>query len=367
MQVFQVRRLFPGNLRRRCRFVVSMSVLLAVIALGRAEDPPIPEAVANCLACHDDASMSMTLGDGSELSVFVSGEKYMTSVHAKDVVCTDCHKGGYDGDHPSGKTYPSKRAMVVGAYETCKECHFDTYTRTLESVHFDLLKQGLDEAPVCTDCHGTHDIQDPHQKQSMVSRSCANCHTDIYEQYKLSVHGRALVDDGNQDVPACADCHTSHTIADPTTIKFRLNSPQMCVRCHGEESLMRKYDISTDVATTYLADFHGVTAALAGKHGVQERQVTVTCLDCHGHHTIGSPKQLGAAAMKATVTATCAKCHKDAAPDFPQAWLSHYRPSLQHAPLVYLINLFYKFLIPFIVIGLALQVLLHLYRVVVGR
>ncbi|MFN7967448.1 MAG: cytochrome c3 family protein [Acidobacteriota bacterium] len=367
MQVFQVKKPGPATPRGRSRWAVSISVALAAMAFASAEDLAIPETVANCLACHDDSSMSMTLQDGSELSVYVSGEKFMRSVHAKDLVCTDCHKGGYDGDHPSGRTYPSKRAMIVGAYETCKECHFDTYTRTLESVHFDLLKQGLDEAPVCTDCHGAHDIQDPHQKQAMISRSCANCHTDVYDQYRQSVHGKALVDDGNQDVPGCADCHTSHTIADPTTIKFRLNSPQTCVRCHGDSALMDKYQLSTDVATTYLSDFHGVTAALAGNREVQERQVTVTCLDCHGHHTTVSPKKIGADAMKATVKAACAKCHKDAAPDFPQAWLSHYRPSLEHAPLVYLINLFYKFLIPFIVIGLALQVLLHLYRVVVGR
>ena len=62
-------------------------------------------------------------------------------MHASQLICTDCH-AKYDQDHPSGATFPSRRAYTVGAYELCKKCHFDTYTRTLESVHYELLKAG---------------------------------------------------------------------------------------------------------------------------------------------------------------------------------------------------------------------------------
>ena len=97
----------------------------------------------------------------------------------------------------------------------------------------------------------------------MMSRSCAACHTDVYKTYARSVHGRALVEDDNQDVPACADCHTHHQVQQPGTAKFRLNSPETCIRCHGNAALMSKYGISTTVAQTYLSDFHGVTASLS--------------------------------------------------------------------------------------------------------
>jgi predicted CXXCH cytochrome family protein len=281
-------------------------------------------------------------------------------------VCTDCH-AKYDENHPSGATFPSRRAYALGSYEVCKKCHFDTYTRTLESVHYELLKGGFEVAPVCTDCHGAHAIQNPHEKRAMVSRSCASCHDDVYKKYARSVHGKALVAEGNPDVPACADCHTHHQIEQPGTAKFRLGSPEICIRCHADQRLMSKYGISVGVVKTYLADFHGVTAALAKASSVTPAQVVVTCVDCHGVHDMASPRLKGGEAMKATVARACAKCHQGAAVDFPAAWLSHYEPSLRHAPLVFLVNLFYKIFIPFVIIGLVLHVALDLYRVSAGR
>jgi hypothetical protein len=63
----------------------------------------------------------------------------------------------------------------------------------------------------------------------------------------------------------------------------------------------------------------------------------------------------------------CQKCHPGATDEFPDAWLSHYEPSLTNAPLVFLINLTYKFFIPFMLIGLILQILLHVWRYAVNR
>src|SRR3954454_1312429 len=130
---------------------------------------------------------------------------------------------------------------------------------------------------------------------------------------------------------------------------------------------MKPFDLSPDVAATYLADFHGVTATLADPKKVEARHLVVTCIDCHGVHDIASPELIGKQAMANRVQHACNSCHKEAGASLPAAWLSHFRPSLSHAPLVYLINLFYKFFIPFSVLGLGLQVLLHLYRVAVRR
>jgi hypothetical protein len=307
----------------------------------------------------------MELGDGSEMSIFVDPEEFAASVHGSELECTDCHEG-YDDDH-SEDEFENRREYVLGHYEVCKTCHFDTYTRTLESVHYDLLREGLESAPVCTDCHGAHGIQNPHEKHPMVSRSCAECHTEVFEQYAGSVHGSALVENGSSEVPACADCHAHHRIENPGTSKFRMSSPSTCIKCHGDEELMNSYGISATVASTYLTDFHGVTASLAPDSIPDPQQVTVTCVDCHGVHDIQSPRALGEEAMKTAVANACMSCHEDAAPDFPAAWLSHYEPSLTHAPLVYIVSIAYKILIPFIVLGLVFHVLMHLYSVSAGR
>lgn len=327
---------------------------------------PVPEAVTYCLDCHSDKEQNLTFKDGSTMSLYVDPEDLNHSVHASQLICTDCHVK-YTDDHPSGKEFPSRREYTVKAYEMCKKCHFDTYTRTLESVHYELLKEGIDSAPICVDCHGSHNIQNPHLKRAMMSRSCAVCHEDVYNTYKNSVHGKVLVKDDNQDVPACTDCHTHHQVQQPGTNKFRLSAPENCIKCHGNEKLMKKYNISTTVAQTYLADFHGVTASLSRNLSEEKQQIVVTCNDCHGIHNIASPKTIGAEGMKATVTAACAKCHQNTAKTFPAAWLSHYPTSPTNAPIVWGVQMFYKFFIPFGVIGLILNLLLHVYRMSSGR
>jgi hypothetical protein len=42
---------------------------------------------------------------------------------------------------------------------------------------------------------------------------------------------------------------------------------------------------------------------------------------------------------------TCAQCHENADIRFPQAWLSHYIPSLEQTPILYVVNIFYPILI----------------------
>jgi predicted CXXCH cytochrome family protein len=346
--------------------MVLVAVLVGCLAPQAFAQQAPPDAVAYCLACHQDKDLTLTLDDKTPMKLYVDWTEFTTSVHGKQLICTDCH-ARYDQDHPSGKTFASKRAYTIGAYSTCKKCHFDTYTRTLESVHYELIKAGVDSAPVCSDCHGSHNIQNPHAKRAMMSSSCAVCHVSVYKAYAQSVHGKALVEEGNLDVPACADCHTHHQIQQPGTTKFRLGSPGICVKCHGDKALMGKYGISTTVAQTYLSDFHGVTASLTRNASPEQQQVVVTCVNCHGMHDIASPKLKGPDAMKASVSAACSKCHQGASPGFPAAWLSHYEPSMRHAPMVYVVDLFYTFIIPFMVLGLILHVFLHVYRMSAGR
>ena len=234
---------------------------LALVTPAAADE--VPEAVSGCLDCHGMEGFTTEFGDGTEMDLYVPVDGFLHSVHGGELVCTDCHEGYGDGDHPSGAVFDDEPSYKLVTYDLCRKCHFDTYTRTLESVHYELLREAPEMAPVCSDCHGSHDIADPHQKQATMARSCAQCHDDVYQSYLGSVHGRALVENGNDAVPACSDCHTAHSIVDPTTAAFHMASPEICIQCHGDEALMQRFGISTTVASTYLADFHGVTASLA--------------------------------------------------------------------------------------------------------
>jgi hypothetical protein len=66
--------------------------------------------------------------------------------------------------------------------------------------------------------------------------------------------------------------------------------------------------------------------------------------------------------MKQNLLLVCQKCHPDANINFPDSWLSHYIPSLDHAPLVYYVDLFYKFFIPMVLGSMLLFVLTDVYR-----
>ncbi len=338
--------------------------LASWLMLGPAASADIQEHAEACLECHAEP-MTKALEDGSELSLEIDLAAYLGSVHGETLACADCHIG-YDDDHPFDVTFADRRAYVAALNQSCSGCHLDASTHAADSVHEAWRAAGGDDAPVCSDCHGAHDVGNPHDKSPMISRSCARCHAEAYEIYAASSHGRGVTD-GDADSPACADCHDSHTIRSPGEIELRLRSPGVCLECHGDREMMERHGLSAEVGPTYLSDFHGVTASLTEEGETDPRRVVVTCVDCHGYHQIASTRTVGAEAMKQNVHAACVSCHENSSPDFPAAWLSHYPPSLEHAPLVWAVDWVYKIVIPFIVIGLVLQIVFHLYRVAVGR
>jgi hypothetical protein len=88
------------------------------------------------------------------------------------------------------------------------------------------------------------------------------------------------------------------------------------------------------------------------------------CTDCHGVHDIQAVNSPSSPVIKANLVTTCQKCHRDATANFPTAWLSHYEPTVNKAPLVFLVRTLYLVMIPFIVVGLLIHVFLDLWRTV---
>lgn len=325
---------------------------------------PSPEN--NCLSCHGQHDLKMALPSGEILPLYIDAKAFTASIHGNKLLCTDCHTSISGYPHPK-REISSRREYSIAQYELCRKCHFDNYTKTLDSIHYKVLSSGGLKAPLCTDCHGAHYVTLPSQPRAKISRTCAKCHQEIYQKYAASVHGRALIEEDNHDVPVCTDCHTAHTIADPRTAAFRLRSVELCSSCHSNKKLMQKYGISTNVVKSYLNDFHGREVALIGEQGKDIWPREAVCTDCHGVHDIQKVNNPDSPVIKANLLNTCRKCHPDATANFPGAWLSHYEPSINKAPLVFFARWFYRILIPFILAGLIVHILIDIWRVVTNR
>lgn len=317
-----------------------------------------------CLACHSRPGIVTTLSGGETLPLTVNPDDLHASVHGADnpwqpLVCNDCHEGYRFPHEPIQEA--TLREYRIARYPLCVDCHEQKYDRTQDDVHGTALDEGNLNAAVCTDCHGSHNTPTPNEPRSRISHTCQQCHSTIFDQYRESVHGSALIDDENEDVPTCIDCHGVHNIANPTTTLYRVRSPEICAQCHADEELMSQYDISTDVFRTYVADFHGTSALLFDSSDPSSQFNEAVCYDCHGVHDIRRPDDPDNG-IQANLLATCQQCHPDATENFPAAWTSHYVPSLQNNPGIYLVNLFYQIVIPTTLASLGFLVVTDIYR-----
>ena len=372
------------NMRQTRVLLIALGIsLLALAALGLTRPvaaSPAPSSApvmenATCLSCHDIADITKTLPSGESLVLTIDAGHFNDSVH-KNLACTDCHSNISTFPHPDLKAQ-SLREVSLQVYTICQNCHLEQYDQTLDSVHQRALAAGNTNAAICTDCHNPHtqtQITDPSTGELLpnahvqIPMKCARCHSAIYDQYKASVHGSALIGDGNLDVPTCIDCHGVHNIQDPTTATFRIYSPLICSKCHTNPAIMDKYGIPTQVLNTYVADFHGTTVTLFEKTSPDQITNKPVCFDCHGVHNIKlvDDPQYGLA-MKENLLAACRKCHPDASTNFPDAWMSHYIPSPTKYPIVYYVNLFYKIFIPTVIGGMLIYVFSDVARRLIER
>jgi hypothetical protein len=120
---------------------------------------------------------------------------------------------------------------------------------------------------------------------------------------------------------------------------------------------MGRYNITADVFNTYVADFHGLTITLFDKQHPDQKMNAAVCTDCHGIHDIEKVTDANSSVIKQNLLATCRRCHPDANLNFPDSWLGHFPPTRDRYPLVYWINVFYRFLIPSTIGGMVVFVL----------
>ncbi|HUV27664.1 MAG TPA: cytochrome c3 family protein [Anaerolineales bacterium] len=324
-------------------------LLLLTFGIAAASEPldAQSQGVANetCLSCHATPGMQTTLPSGEILYLTVDPEVYGHSIHGEQgYACVQCHTDISDFPHRPLEA-ETRRDVSLLYYKNCVRCHQDKYDATMDSVHQQALENGNQEAALCIDCHGYHDVTDPSDPRSKSPETCERCHSLIYAEYAESVHGSALIGEGNPDVPTCIDCHGVHNVSGPSNSDFHLFSPQLCAKCHADEELMDKYGISTNVFNSYVSDFHGTTVIFEQQFEGQETNKPV-CIDCHGVHNMHKVDEGESQVIRENLLTTCQRCHPGATSNFTDAWLGHYEPDLNHFPVVYLVDRFYKILIP---------------------
>jgi cytochrome b subunit of formate dehydrogenase len=253
-----------------------------VSAHGRAHAAGAPGA-PECLTCHRGAVTARQMPeDGAALKI------------AQEKACLSCHL-----ENPEVRARMGPGARFIAAYE--------------EGVHGSALLRGNGAAANCVDCHGSHEMEHAYVGSARVNRhnipsTCGSCHTEIATSYAGSVHGAAVAR-GNTEAPVCTTCHGEHDIlktSDPRSPVAPANvSEQVCSPCHSSVRMERKYGIASDRFKTFSDSYHG----LAIRGGDVE---VANCASCHGTHDIRPSSDPRSAVNKANLAATCGRCHPGA-------------------------------------------------------
>jgi len=215
------------------------------------------------------------------------------------------------------------------------------------SVHGRAIENGNEAAASCSDCHSNHAIFPARDQRSKinhwnVTKTCGTCHADIKKTYDESIHGQA-VKQGVRDAPVCTDCHGEHRILAPTEPNSPVNPARVssvtCGRCHSDETLAERYNLPLDKVPAYADSYHG----LALRSGAQ---TFANCDSCHGVHNILPSRDPRSTVNPANLAKTCGKCHPGAGQRFAIGPV-HVRPaSASEHPVVRWIRIAYLLIIP---------------------
>jgi hypothetical protein len=281
---------------------------------------------------------------------------YPDSVHGQDYLkrgvndvarCWDCH-GKHNIRKKDDPTSTVNRRNIPLLCSTCHEnqavvvkyhIHAETpYQEYRQSVHGKALfeKGLLTFAAVCTDCHGVHNIQGVGQGILMAKQpaTCGRCHVLILDEYKDSIHGREALK-GNSDAPLCVDCHGEHKLMSPQDERSsasRGRVPDTCSSCHARPEVMRKYGVPEDRIQTFIESMHGIASGFGSK-------ATANCSDCHGVHDIRPASDPLSRVNPAHLAKTCGRpsCHPGM-PEKIQNSKIHVGPDKKKSPVTFFVQ-----------------------------
>lgn len=274
----------------------------------------------NCLICHESPITDITVKRDT-LQVKIAQEK----------LCLSCHL-----DNPDVRDRIAPSTAFIKSYEN--------------SVHGKALNGGNSKAANCVDCHTAHEMEKGTNPTSTVFKTnvphtCSKCHSKIEKEYSESIHGVALAN-GNPDAPVCTDCHGEHNILkhnDPNSpVSAKNVSAKVCTPCHSSVRLTNKYGLSANRPETFKDSFHGLA--------IEGGSTTVAnCASCHTAHDIKPASDPTSSVYKGNLIKTCGKCHPGANQNFTVGKV-HVSMTKKDEPILYWIASAYLLLI-FVVIG----------------
>ncbi|MEZ4824039.1 MAG: hypothetical protein R2942_17185, partial [Ignavibacteria bacterium] len=297
-------------------------------------------------------------------------EKFNKSKHGEELMkgnkdapaCTDCH-----GEHGIQSTLLSDDFSKLNIADKCLSCHKDgkiphknykgeeeLITGYENSVHYQALKEGNNDAPTCSNCHGAHEMtpyNDPASKinKMNIANTCgeSGCHVKQLEEYTGSIHQTGVLE-GNKDAPTCNNCHGNHGIL-TKNIDNKLQKSNdlinLCSNCHASVEMIERNQLPTKVSESYKESFHG----LATRGGLKE---AANCESCHGNHNIRASKDSLSSINKKNLPETCGQCHPGASEILISSKI-HLTNIKEDSPWTYWVTRFYLVLI-FGIIGFML-------------
>jgi len=285
----------------------------AAVAAGRAEAP-------TCISCH--------------LQPVATGADHLKLKQAQSNLCLSCHRD--DSRVVAGAAV--SRGFIV------------SYAG---STHGMSLARGNAAAANCVDCHGSHDAASALTAASRVNlqnipATCARCHPAEAREYGQSAHAAALRA-GSSDAPVCTTCHGEHQILDPADanapVAARNLSLMVCGTCHASVKLNERYGLASDRVQTFADSFHG----LATRGGAV---IAVNCASCHGAHAVLPSSNPKSPVNPANLAQTCGQCHVGANTRFTSAPVHVTAAAHGQEPAVYWVATLYVWLIVAVVGGM---------------
>ena len=289
-------------------------------------DSPARLTNANCTMCHQDEQLNGFTRDSIRVNLTVDTQGYNESVHGQaGVLCVGCHSTFTTYPHSEVEQvtceqchvdnativvplpHDNGRAMEAHFNETCKNCHADVYSAN--SIHAAVAASGQVNAPLCSDCHGAHEIQSPAVPPERIITTCSRCHTGVYENFLSNEHFGA-----DPLAQTCADCHIPHELQaapaevtptpQPTPVEESGGQTYLslwnstCTMCHNYPNFTGKAEDSSTVSLTIVEE--ELSKSVHGKAGLG-------CAACHSTIT-GYPHH-------DTEQVSCSTCHAATDPE----------------------------------------------------
>lgn len=305
---------------------------------------------AQCASCHEKAV-----------------KEYATTIHGLAradgrmvaATCGDCH-GTHDIKATADDAAKTSRLNLEA---TCGACHGNEKiikegkipggnisAMYHDSIHGKPLHgntKAKDKVPICTDCHGTHDMRPKKDPQSAVSRAnipetCGTCHAKVKKVWAGSKHGK-LQSTHVLQAPGCTDCHGTHTIADPHMPKWQIAVIKECGSCHA------------DFVKTYRDTYHGKVTDLGFA-------AMATCASCHGAHEVLPKSDPMSKVSEQRILSTCQACHPKANANFVKFQSHANKNSKESGLILYYTTKFMQLLLAGVFAFFGLHTILWLYR-----